>query len=292
MKRFILLMASLLFAVGMPFVGTAADVNVNSNVPPPPAPEAPPPLEFSEPPDVVVVPSRTGDVYLVPNTVGVYFYGGYWYRFYGNNSFRASLYSGPWVTIGMPLVPTAVVVIPPDYILALPPGYHRIPYSGFYSNWRDWGLRRHWQSYDWYKDHSAHRWGGKELLKPPPGHPGDRRPRDRGPRVKGNGWPQDKGAGVKGDGKEPPDKGAGVKGGGRGPYDKGAGVKGGGGPYDKGAGVKGGGRGPYDKGPGVKSGDRGPGGWSPGGPGPGGGGFEGMKPGGAEPKTGPPGKPE
>ena len=284
MNRIVLFMASLFLAVGMPFVGTAADVNITINVPPPP------PLEFAGPPDVVVVPSGTSDVYLVPDMAGLYFYGGYWYRFHGGNWFRAPLYSGPWITVVETVVPAPIVVIPPDYILGLPPGYHRIHYGDFHSHWRDWGRTRYWHGHDWYRDHSTRHWGGREFHKLPPGHPGDRRPREK-PRVKGSGGPYDKGPGVRGGGKGPYDKEAGVKGGDRGPYDKGPRVKGDRGPHGRGPGVKGGG-GPYDKGPGVKGGGAGPGGGSPGGPGPGGGGFGGMKPGGAGPKTGPSGKPE
>jgi len=92
MKRIVWFMFSLFFVLGMPLVG-AAEVNINISVPPPP------PLVFPAPPDVVVVPSETSDVYLVPNTAGLYFYGGHWYRFYGDHWFRASLYSGPWVTL-------------------------------------------------------------------------------------------------------------------------------------------------------------------------------------------------
>ena len=127
MKRIVLLMFSLFLVAGIPFVGAVAEVNINISVPPPPPP--PPPLEFPGPPDVVVVPSGPNDVYLVPDMAGLYFYGGYWYRFNEGYWFRASLYSGPWITIRQSLVPRAVVVIPPDYVLSMPPGYHRIHYG-------------------------------------------------------------------------------------------------------------------------------------------------------------------
>ena len=158
-------MVSLFFVFGISFVG-AAEVNINISVPPPP------PLEFAGPPDVVVVPSETNDVYLVPDNVGLYFYGGYWYRFHGGYWFRASLYTGPWITIGESLVPPAVVVIPPDYILGLPPGYHRIHYGDFHSHWRNWGRNHYWNRHDWYRDHSRHHWGGRDFHRPPIGHRG------------------------------------------------------------------------------------------------------------------------
>jgi hypothetical protein len=165
MKQIAFLIVSLFFVVGMALVGSA-EVNINISVP------LPPPLVFPGPPDVVVVPSETSDVYLVQDTVGLYFYGGYWYRFYGDHWFRASLYNGPWITIRESLVPRVVWAIPPDYILGLPPGYHRIHYGDFHRNWRDWGHNHHWNKQAWYRDHSQHHWGGKEFHRPPPGHYG------------------------------------------------------------------------------------------------------------------------
>ena len=124
------------------------------------AQESPPPLQFAAPPDVVVVPSEQSDVYLVPGTVGLYFYGDSWYRFYGGYWFSASLYSGPWITIQEAIVPAAVVVIPPDYILHMPPGYYRIRYADFHSHWRDWGRTHYWNSQPWYRNHASNHWGG------------------------------------------------------------------------------------------------------------------------------------
>jgi len=163
MKRIVLLMGSLILLMSISVVGAIAGVSININVPPPPPPPlAPPPLAFATPPDVVVVPSGASDVYMVPNTVGLYFQGGYWYRFHGDRWFRASIYSGPWRPIGISLVPRSVVVIPPDYILGMPPGYHRIHYRDFDRHWRDWGRTHYWNSHGWYRDHSQHHWGGSE----------------------------------------------------------------------------------------------------------------------------------
>ena len=164
MKRVTLLMASVFFAVSIPVVGAVGGVSININVPPPPSIlPPPPPLPFATPPDIVVVPSGATEVYLVPNTVGLYFHGGYWYRFHGDHWFRASLYSGPWGPVEVSLVPRAVVAIPPNYILSMPPGYHRIHYVDFNSHWRDWGRTHYWNSQPWYRDHALHHWGGREV---------------------------------------------------------------------------------------------------------------------------------
>ena len=197
MKRIVWFMFFLLFIAGMPLVGMAADVNININVPPPPPPpaqeeaalaeappEAPPPLEFAAPPDVVVVPSGAASVYLVPNMVGVYFYGGYWYRFHRGYWFRASVYNGPWGFVAATVVPQPVVVIPPDYILGIPSGYHRIHYHEFYNHWRGWDRDRHWHNQPWYREHSLHHWGGREFVRPV--HYGDRGPHDKGGKIGGD----------------------------------------------------------------------------------------------------------
>jgi len=161
------LVISLFLVVGTPFVVTAGNVNINIGV------GVPPPLEFAAPPDVVVVPSGTSDVYLVPNTVGLYFYGGFWYRFHENHWFRATLYSGPWRTIVATLVPRSVVVIPPDYVLSMPQGYHRIRYNDFHSHWKNWGHNHYWNKQTWYRDHAQHHWGGRDFHQPPVNRTGD-----------------------------------------------------------------------------------------------------------------------
>ncbi len=161
MKRFALV--GLLLIVAVPLCA-GAEVNISVSIP------SPPPLVFAGPPDVVVVPSESADVYLVPGMVGLYFYGGSWYRFYDGYWFQATLYSGPWVGIGAALVPPPVVVIPPDYILGVPVGYRRIHYDEFHSHWQEWGHSRHWHNEPWYRDHAAYHWGGREFFKPVVGH--------------------------------------------------------------------------------------------------------------------------
>lgn len=164
MKQIVLLIVSVFLIVGMPVVGVTANVNININVPPPP------PLLFPGPPDVVVVPSEASDVYLVPGRVGLYFFGGFWYRFHGNHWFRSTIYNGPWGYIETPHIPRAVVVIPPNYILGVPPGYHRIHYGDFHSHWRDWGRNHYWNRQPWYREHAQHHWGGREFHRSTEAH--------------------------------------------------------------------------------------------------------------------------
>jgi hypothetical protein len=159
MKKVIFLMFFLSFLVVMPLVGTAGDVNISIGLTPPPPPppegqpevEALPPEQFAEPPDVVAVPSGTSYVYMVPNTVGLYFYNDYWYRFNRGYWYRSDIYSGPWTYIGVSLVPQVIVDIPPEYPLYLPPRYHRIHYYDLHRHWRQWDRNRHWNRYDWFR---------------------------------------------------------------------------------------------------------------------------------------------
>jgi hypothetical protein len=190
MRKSVIFLVSLFLVAGMS-LGAAAEVNININVP------APPPLAFPAPPDVVVVPSEQTDVYLVPGTVGLYFFGGFWYRFYEGYWYRGLNYAGPWLTIYGSLVPRPVMVIPPDYILSLPPGYHRIRYGEFQSHWRNWDRSHYWSRQPWYREHAEHHWAGREFHRPPVGArpkvgaekevrgPGPGKPAGVGPKVEG-----------------------------------------------------------------------------------------------------------
>jgi hypothetical protein len=161
MKQIVLLMVSLFFVVSMPLVGEAGNVNISIGI-------APPPLEFAGPPDVIVVPSGTTYVYMVPDMIGLYFYHSYWYRFHDRRWYRSTIYSGPWTYIETSIVPGVIVNVPPDYFRYVPRGYHRIHYRDLYRSWRTWDNNRHWNRYDWYKhelrEHERRR---TDLRRPP-----------------------------------------------------------------------------------------------------------------------------
>jgi hypothetical protein len=110
--------------------------------------KTPPILEMQEP-ELVVVPSEDAYVYMIPTIAGVYFYDGYWYRYYEGAWFRADIYNGPW--IGIAVAPTVIVGIDPFYPFYLPAGYYRIGYTDFHAHWRGWGHDRHWHNHAWFK---------------------------------------------------------------------------------------------------------------------------------------------
>ena len=144
MKQVAFLIVFLCFVVSMPLLSAAGDVSISIGV-------ALPPLEFAAPPDVVVVPSGTSYVYMVPDTPGIYFYGGYWYRTYGDRWYRSNIYSGPWAYIRTSRIPRFIIDVPPDYYRRLPRGYQRIHYGDLHRDWRTWDRSRYWNRQDWYK---------------------------------------------------------------------------------------------------------------------------------------------
>jgi hypothetical protein len=114
-------------------------------------PTPPPPLAVQNP-DLVVVPSGEAQVYMVPDQVGVYFYGGSWYRFHHGVWFAATDYNAPWEIVQTPDVPSFVVGISPAYALYLPPTYYRIHYNDFRGSWRSWDREHRWGKERWYQN--------------------------------------------------------------------------------------------------------------------------------------------
>jgi hypothetical protein len=169
MKRSILFVLSLAFLLAFPLV-SSAEVNVTIGIPAP--------FVFTAPPDLVVVPSGEADVYMVPDTPGLYFYNDWWYRFDNGRWYRARRYDGRWGFIERHRVPGFVADMPPDYWRHLPRNYHRIHYGDFHRHWREWGRDRHWRRYDWYN--RGHRERMREHYRPERDHRPSRDLHDRG----------------------------------------------------------------------------------------------------------------
>jgi hypothetical protein len=134
----------------------------------------PPPKLAVQEPELVVVPSGNAQVYMVPNMVGVYFYGGHWYRHHHGVWFRAASYNQPWVFMKRERVPSFVSGISPAYALSLPPSYHRIHYHEFNRNWRTWDRERHWERERWYQNERR-----AEIRRDRDRHANERMTRDR-----------------------------------------------------------------------------------------------------------------
>jgi hypothetical protein len=130
-----------LMSMGAPCV---ADARVDVNI-------VLPPLVFSGPPDVVVIPGTYA--YFVPGVeADVFFYQGYWYRPHRGYWFRASSYRGPWGRIAVGRVPRVLIDVPPDF-RRVSPGFERIPYGHLRRNWRAWERDRHWDRHDEWRRH-------------------------------------------------------------------------------------------------------------------------------------------
>lgn len=100
----------ILFGVLMHLGGTnetAAQVQVDINI-------GPPPIMVAAPPAVVMVPHS--QVYFVPDPhVDVFFYNGYWWSPRGNQWYRSRAYKGPWGVVEQRYVPAPVHRVPRDY---------------------------------------------------------------------------------------------------------------------------------------------------------------------------------
>lgn len=115
-------------------VSSAADVQVNVNI-------GPPPVVVAEPPEVVLVPGSR--VYFVPEyDFDIFFYDGYWWSPRGDRWYRARYYDGPWRVISRRSVPRSVYSVPRDYRHVYV-REHRIPYGQWKKQGRDHDRGRH-----------------------------------------------------------------------------------------------------------------------------------------------------
>ena len=86
----------------------------------------PPPLEFSAPPELIVLPGTY--VYVVPEVnEDIFFYGGWWWRPWEGHWYRSRSYGSGWA-----------------YYRSVPSFYREIP-----SGWRDDYRRHQWQGHQW-----------------------------------------------------------------------------------------------------------------------------------------------
>jgi hypothetical protein len=140
-----------LLIVGMAILGFAlftepatADVSVNINV-------GPPPVIFSAPPRVVVIP-RTPVAYAPDTSYNVFVYGGRYFSFHDGAWFLAASHGGPWTLVPAEHVPRPLLAVPVKYY-KIPPGHMK--------------KHRHHHGHD--RDHHHGR-GGKHRDHCPPGH--------------------------------------------------------------------------------------------------------------------------
>ena len=149
-------LAGILFIPGV-VKETAAEVNINVNIGPPPIVEA-------EPPGMVLVPRS--NVYFVPQPdVDIFFYNGWWWSPRGPHWYRARAYNGPWGIVKKRYVPRQVIVVPRDYRHMYIHEEH-IPYGQWKKGYYGHPGKGHHKGWD------KHVNGPPPPPPPPPGPPG------------------------------------------------------------------------------------------------------------------------
>jgi len=125
-------------------IPTMAQVNIQISFP------LPPPIVFAAPPELIVLPDTY--VYVAPNiNVDMYFYGGYWWRFWEGRWYRSRYYDRGW----------GYYNTVPSWYFDVDPGwrgyyssrnwyghswsYERIPYSRVQQNWSSWEKNKYWE---------------------------------------------------------------------------------------------------------------------------------------------------
>ncbi len=144
MKKLLLGSILLALAIVVP-LSVRAEVNISIGFP------LPPPVVFSAPPEVIVVPDAY-DVYAVPDVdVDIFFWNGWWWRPWGGRWYRSNYYDRGW----------AYYANVPSFYYDVDPGwrgyyrdrhwhghrwdYERVPYQRLHSNWRNWKTNRYWE---------------------------------------------------------------------------------------------------------------------------------------------------
>ena len=125
-------------------IGVSVGVNV----------DLPPPIVFSGPPEVVVLPER--NVYVVPDVeADIFFSQGWWWRPWQGRWYRSHYYDRGWGFYR---------AAPPPFYRNVPPGWRndyrehrwrghewnheRVPHGEMERNWRGWERDRHWQQHN------------------------------------------------------------------------------------------------------------------------------------------------
>jgi hypothetical protein len=144
-KSCLLFIAALLLVLAGSAIQSEAGVSVSFGI------ALPPPVVFSAPPDVIVLPD-TNDVYVVPDIgVDIFFWNGWWWRPWEGRWYRSHYYDRGW----------AYYNYVPRFYYDVDPGwrryyrdhdwhghrwnYERIPDHRLQSNWRNWNSNRHWE---------------------------------------------------------------------------------------------------------------------------------------------------
>jgi hypothetical protein len=123
-----------------------AQVTINVGV------EPPPPLLFTAPPDVIVLPNTY--VYVVPDIEeDVYFFDGWWWRQWSGHWYRSNFYDREWGSY--PSIPGFYTAVPHNWRIEYrehywngrPWNYERIPHQQVQRHWNSWEKEEHWKTH-------------------------------------------------------------------------------------------------------------------------------------------------
>jgi hypothetical protein len=120
---------------------TMAQVNVRLDI------AMPSPIAFAGPPVLVVIPGTY--IYVVPDvSEDLYFYNGWWWRFWNGRWYRSRYYDSGWI-----------------YYDRVPVFYQRVP-----TGWRNYYHEHRWEGREWnYQripyEHLQHNWSGWQKSK-------------------------------------------------------------------------------------------------------------------------------
>ena len=143
MKR--LFVGLLLASCSLLPLSALAQVNVNIGI------GLPPPITFTEQPDVVVIPD-TNYVYVVPDLdIDLFFWNGWWWRPWQGRWYRSRYYDRGWVYYQT--VPSFYYDVDPGWRryyrdrtwYGHPWYYERISQQRLHKNWKRWNENRHWE---------------------------------------------------------------------------------------------------------------------------------------------------
>jgi hypothetical protein len=143
MKKLLFGTILLVLAIVVP-IPTMAQININIGIP------LPPPIVFSAPPEVIVMPETSG-VYVVPDIdVDLFFWSGFWWRLWEGRWYRSAYYDRDWVYYNS--VPSFYFNIDPHWRYYYRNhiwyghrwDYQRIPYERLQKNWKSWQTSKSW----------------------------------------------------------------------------------------------------------------------------------------------------
>jgi hypothetical protein len=97
--------------------------------------------------ELVVIPG-TYVYWFEADNSDVYFYRGMWWKSSGNSWYRASLHSGPWVVIGIQVVPQPVKSLPRNWKSKRNDAPH-VHWSDTRQQWQRWENDKHWDRNKW-----------------------------------------------------------------------------------------------------------------------------------------------